>query len=92
MRENQTTKILNHIVTIDNRRKIMLTGVIEVVSSTDKTVITKTQTHSININGEGLRIDKLNLDENILIIEGSINELKYVVKNKSKNIFKRLLK
>ena len=89
MQENQ--KVLNHSVTIDNRKKLMVTGIIEVVSSTDKTVIAKTQTHMININGLGLRIAKLNLEENVLIIEGEINEFKYVIKSKSKNIFKRMI-
>ena len=89
IKENQ--KILNHLVTIDNRRKIMVTGIVEVLSSTDKTIITKTQTHLININGEGLRISKLNLEENVLIVDGEINEYRYVVKSKAKNIFKRML-
>lgn len=92
MKENQDIKPLNHTVAIDNRKKIMLTGIIEVVSSTDKTVITKTQTNLININGENLRIGKLSLEENILIVEGIINEFKYIIKDKSKNFFKRLVK
>ncbi len=89
VQENQ--KVLNHSVTIDNRKKLMVTGITEVISSTDKTVITKTQTHLININGLGLRIAKLNLEENVLIVEGEINEFKYVIKNKPKNIFKRMI-
>ena len=92
MKENQVQKALNHVVTIDNRKKIMLTGIVEVVSSTDKTVVAKTQSHLININGQGLRIEKLNLEENVLIVEGEINEFKYLIKNKTKSIFKRLIK
>ena len=93
MKENgsQIQKNLNHVVTLDNRKKLMVTGIIEVVSSTDKTVIAKTQTHVININGETLRIEKLNLEESVLVVEGTINEFKYIVKNKSKNLFKRML-
>ena len=92
MKENQVLKTLNHVINIDNRKKIMLTGIVEVVSSTDKSVIARTQTNLININGEGLRIAKLNLEENVLIVEGEIIEFKYVVKNKSKSFFKRLIK
>ena len=92
MKENQIQKVMNHVVTIENRKKIMLTGIIEVISSTDKTVIAKTQTHLIYINGEILRIGKLNLEDNVLIVDGEINDLRYVVKNKSKNFFKRLIK
>lgn len=93
MKENigQIQKLLNHVVTIDNRKKIMITGIVEVVSSTDKTVVTKTQTHTITINGESLRIGKLNLEENVLIVEGEINEFKYIVKNKPKNLLKRMI-
>jgi len=83
-------EILNHIVTIENNRKIMLTGIVEVVSATDKTIIAKTQNKTLNINGYNLRVSKLNPEENLLIIEGEINELKYIVKAKSKNFFKRI--
>ena len=83
-------KLLNHTVSIDNRKKLMVTGIIEVVSSTDKSVIAKTQTHLININGDSLRIGKLNLEENVLIVEGTIDEFKYIIKSKSKNFFKRM--
>ena len=92
MKENQDLKTLNNNITLDNRKKIMVTGIVEVVSSTDKTVITKTQTHLIYINGNLLRIAKLNLEENVLIVEGEINEIKYVVKNQTKSLFKRLFK
>ena len=83
-------EISNHIVTIENNRKIMLTGIVEVVSATDKTIIAKTQNKTLNINGYNLRVSKLNPEENLLIIEGEINELKYIVKAKSKNFFKRI--
>ena len=92
MKENQNVKLSNHIVTIDNRKKIVLTDIVEVISSTDKTVNAKTQNNLLNINGEGLRIEKLNLDERLLVVEGIIHEFKYVIKNKTKSFFKRLIK
>lgn len=92
MKENISTKTLNHTVSIDNRKKTLITGVVEVLSSTDKALLAKTQTHVISVVGENLRINKLNLDENVLIIDGEVNELKYSIKNKAKNIFKRLIK
>ena len=92
MKESLSQSKLKHMVTLDNRKKIILTGIVEVISSTDKTVLTKTDTHLICINGEGLRIAKLNLEENILIVDGDINEFKYNVKSRTKNIFKRLIK
>ena len=82
----------NHIVTIDNRKKIMLTAIVEVVSATDKTIVAKTNQKTINIIGEGLRVSKLNLEEGLLIIDGIIDNFKYVDSVAGKGFFKKVFK
>ena len=85
-------KNVNHIVTIENKKKIMLTGIIEVLSATDKTVVTKTRENTIHIIGESLRVSKLSLEEGVLIIEGLISNFKYLESIAGKGIIKRIFK
>lgn len=82
---------LNHLVTVDNNKKAIITGVVEVVSSTDKAVVAKTSSCLFQLSGEGLRVSKLDLESAILHVEGTINRLEYN-KNIAKGIFKRLFK
>ena len=79
-----------HSVSLENRRKMTLTGVVEVVSATDKTIITKTLDKTINIIGTELRVAKLNLEEGLLIIEGVVDCFKYL--GQSKGFFKKVFK
>lgn len=85
-------KFSNHMVTIDNRKRMMLTGMVEVVSATDKIIVAKTADRQVNIFGSQLRVNKLNLEEGLLIIDGEINDLKYNSLSGGKPFFKRLFK
>lgn len=91
---NETNKLQEiehaHSITLENRKKMMLTGIVEVVSATDKTVIAKTMEKTINITGEELRVAKLNLEEGLLIIEGLVESFKYL--GQSKGFFKKVFK
>lgn len=85
-------KISNHMVTIENRKRMMLTGIVEVVSATDKAIVAKTADKQVNISGLELRVNKLNLEEGLLIVDGEINDLKYNTLSGGKSFFKRLFK
>ena len=85
-------KTFSHVVTLDNRKKMMLTGIIEVISATEKSIIARTEQKTINIVGSNLRVGKLNLEEGLLIIEGEIDSFKYVENSGSKSFFKKVFK
>lgn len=88
-------KVINdtpHMVTIDCRKRIMLTGIKEVVSSLDKAVVCKITGKILEIDGADLRVSKLSLEEGLLIIDGEINGLKYRDETATKSFFKRLFK
>ena len=93
MSEQEKDKIKqNHVVTIDNRKKMMLTGLVEVVSATDKTVLAKTGDKQVSVLGGDLRVVKLSLEEGILILEGTIDSLKYGELKSGKSLIKRIFK
>ncbi len=86
MAENKTSSI-----TLENRKRIMITGISEVVSQIDKCVVIKTTLGNLSINGSSLRVTKLNLEEGVLVVDGQIDALKYF-ESSSKGFFKRVFK
>ncbi len=81
-----------HQVTIDNRKRIMLSGILEVVSSQDKAVVCKIAGKVVYIFGKELRVSKLSLEEGTLIVDGEIDGLSYKDAQSSKSFFKRIFK
>lgn len=77
----------NHSITIDNNKRAIISGVVEVVSSTDKAVVARTDLLTFQLLGEGLRVSKLDLSEKVCNIEGNIYKLEY-----NRNNAKRFLK
>jgi len=87
----QHIKTANHSITIDNNKRAIISGVVEVVSSTDKAVVAKTDTLTFQLLGESLRVSKLDLSEKICHVEGEIYKLEYN-RNGGKGFMKRLFK
>lgn len=62
---------------IDNRNQIRVTGVNDVDSFDDYNVSVKTAKGNAVINGEKLKISKLDVESGELIIDGKFNSLFY---------------
>lgn len=81
---------------LENREKLNISGVTEVGSFNEDFVSMKTQLGELIVYGSGLKINKLNLDNSEISVEGSIQSLEYSDKNKGKSlgggIFSKLFK
>ncbi len=73
---NGPTSTPNNII-LNNRNRASLDGVTGVISFDEHTVALKTTLGELSIDGEGLNIVKLELDEGKMIIEGNISGLFY---------------
>lgn len=62
---------------LENREKLTITGVVDVLSFDDQIVIVETQLGLLTVKGEDLRINKLSIDSLEVIIEGQIFSLGY---------------
>lgn len=71
-----TSNIIQNIV-IENREKLNISGVKDVLSFDDQVVIVETELGLLTVKGENLKINKLNLDTADTIVEGKINNLAY---------------
>lgn len=67
----------SHSVVMENRTKVTITGVADVDSFDETMVLLATDMGFITLHGEGLHINKLNLEEGHLIVEGEVIALEY---------------
>ena len=79
---------------LENREKLSISGVIDVLSFDDQIVILETELGMLTIKGEDLRINKLSIDTQDVIIEGNIVSLSYRDKEerKSGNLLGKIFK
>ena len=61
------TNVIQNIV-LENREKLNITGVLDVLSFDDQIVILETELGLLTVKGENLRINKLSLDSSEVII------------------------
>lgn len=82
-RKNMTNTIIQNLV-LENREKLSISGVLDVLSFDDQVVIVETELGLLNVKGENLRINKLSLDTSEVVIEGDIYSLCYSEKSSDK--------
>ena len=81
-KENMNT--LQNLI-LENREKLTISGVIDVLSFDYQIVIVETELGMLTVKGEDLRINKLSIDTQDIIIEGNISSLSYSEKEEKKN-------
>lgn len=62
---------------LENREKLNVTGILDVLSFDDQIIIAETELGLLTIKGENLKINKLSLDTSDFIVEGYISSLSY---------------
>lgn len=77
MNKTDGKSVVNQNIIIENREKISVTGVIDIHSFDDELVIAQTDLGILTVKGDDLKMNKLNLENNELIIEGKIIAVAY---------------
>ena len=94
-RKQMTSNTIQNVI-LENREKLTISGVLDVLSFDDQIVIVETELGLLTVKGESLRINKLSLDTTEVIVEGTIFNLSYSEKNLDKksgsNIFGKIFK
>ncbi|MDF2890467.1 MAG: yabP [Clostridia bacterium] len=95
MEERKLIKTKPHNVLIEGREKLTITGVRDVISFDENTIILNTEMGGLVLKGTDLHINKLNVEDGNLSIEGYVIACDYTDKTDSKksggffsNIFK----
>ncbi len=70
------TNVIQNII-LENREKLNVSGVLDVLSFDDQIVIVETELGLLTIKGENLKINKLNIDTSEVTLDGMISSLSY---------------
>lgn len=97
MEDRKESKIENmkSNLTLENRAKLVLDGVVEVIRFNEEEIILNTNIGGLTIKGEELKMNKLDVQNGDVIITGKINSCIYTSnkKDKEKNsIFSKLFR
>ena len=83
---------LGHHVLLEDREQLVISGVEEVESFDESAILLTTAQGGLEIQGEGLHIEKLSLDGGDLKVEGTVDSLSYEDAGRERvGLFARLL-
>lgn len=75
-RKQINTNVIQNLV-LENREKLSISGVLDVLSFDDQVVIIETELGLLTVKGDNLRINKLSIDTSEVVVEGEIYNLSY---------------
>lgn len=80
-----------HHIILEEREQLSISGVEEVESFDESSIVMRTQNGSLIIHGSDLHIEKLSLDGGDLLVQGEVDALTYE-EEESSSFFSRLFR
>lgn len=88
----KTAQKSSHKVELDHLHAMSVTGVEDVPTFTDKTVVIRLKGETLTVSGQNLAVKNLDVTEGKLQIEGQVNALKYSTQTSPTSFAKRIFK
>ncbi|MBR5569384.1 MAG: sporulation protein YabP [Oscillospiraceae bacterium] len=82
---------LPHKLTLNERSSLAMTGVTEVISFDDSTVVLKTQMGTLLVHGKQLQLKTLSVEGGQVAVDGHVTALVYEEPRPEGGFFRRLL-
>ena len=79
-------------VSIENRERITLSGIVRVDSFDESEVCARCENSGVAVYGQNLHISRLDLDNGVMVVDGFINGVEYSDTESKGGIFSRLFK
>ena len=92
MDRNDKQPSMPHQLILQERQQAEMSGVLDVDSFDDTTVIAYTSLGELNMRGVGLHIKRLDLECGVLSVEGDIRSLEYTDNRKGVGFLGRLFR
>lgn len=95
MEERQLALRRKHQITLQNRERLLIDGVLNVESFDDMEIMLETDAGTLIVRGESLHIKELNIDSANLTVLGHITMMEYTGEGgerKGKGLLSRLFK
>ena len=86
------TKNQPHHLILEGRKRLSISGVLDVASFDEKSVICKTNRGGLIVRGSELSVDKLSLEGGELSVEGTVDSIVYESVTQSGGFFARLFR
>ncbi|MBQ7385471.1 MAG: sporulation protein YabP [Ruminococcus sp.] len=86
------TQVRPHNLTLDNRKLLSLSGVVDVQGFDEETVNIVTTLGVLIVKGSSLHISKLSLETAEVVIDGEISSMHYLAGSEKKSIMARIFK
>ncbi len=84
---------LPHNIIMEDRKKLSVSGVTDIDSFDEQTIIATTDLGELTIRGWNLHITRLNLEQSELMVDGDISSLTYTdVRPKAQGFFSKVLR
>ena len=94
-RKTINTGVIQNLI-LENRGKLSISGVNDVLSFDDQVVIVETELGLLTVKGDNIRVNKLSLDTSEVVLEGTISYLAYsdkdLEKNKNSSLLSKIFK
>lgn len=81
---------LPHLLTLDERKTLRVSGVIEVESFDEQGAVLRTCCGLLLVRGEGLHMRSLSADGGQVVVDGTVTSLSYEEARKTRGFFGRL--
>ena len=92
MAEEKKQGSLPHSVVLENRKAFTATGVSDVDSFDDQTIVAYTDLGELVVKGRGLHINRLNIETGELTLTGEVSSLSYSEARQGGGMLSRLFK
>lgn len=84
---------LPHSIIMEDRKKLSVSGVTDIDSFDEQTIIAITDLGELTIRGWNLHITRLNLEQSELLVDGEISSLTYTdTRPQAKGFFSKVLR
>ena len=70
------TNIIQNVI-LENRKKLTMTGIKDVLSFDDEVVVVESELGLINIKGTDLKVNKISVESGDVIVEGTVRAIEY---------------
>lgn len=74
--DEKQTNIMQNVI-LENRKKLTLTGIRDVLSFDDEIVVVESELGLLNIKGVDLKVNKISVETGDVIVDGTIRAIEY---------------
>ena len=93
MTDDKKLPKMPHNVIMEERKRLSVSGVLDIDSFDEQTIIAITEQGELTIRGGNLHITRLNLEQSELLVEGEISSLTYTdIRPQAKGFFAKVFR